>query len=144
MLRQLSNLSHLPHRGASFTPLAFPSLRFIDLSIQCFVSTTDQSSKSTEAFLGGDGRPTKKDQPKYTAVVRYDNNCVTIPFVGNHDEAVNLHRRMTGDTHKHHVFLMKASRDNVPIGPYRSLEEAKTVLSGGAYMQIRKEGGNKR
>ena len=61
-------------------------------------------------------------------MVRYDNNVVTIPYVGCQSKAEELQQRMTKETHKHHVFLIETSRKNVPHGPYQSLEEAKQVL----------------
>jgi len=64
-----------------------------------------------------------------TAVIRYDNNCVTIPFVGCEKEAVSLKQKMTNQTHKHHVFLMKTKRRQVFIGPYKNLEKAKDALN---------------
>ena len=64
----------------------------------------------------------------YTAVIRYDNNVVTIPYVGCQSKAEELQQRMTKETHKHHVFLIETSRKNVPHGPYKSLEEATKQL----------------
>ena len=64
----------------------------------------------------------------YTAVVRYDNNVVTVPYVGCQSKAEELQQRMTKETHKHHVYLMKPSRKEVPQGPYSSLEKVKQVL----------------
>ena len=62
------------------------------------------------------------------AVVRYDNNVATIPFVGSESEAKSLQDRMTKETHKHHVYLMPTNRSSVEFGPYRSLEEAQNAL----------------
>lgn len=62
------------------------------------------------------------------AVVRYDNHCATIPFVGEEAAAIRLHDRMTQQTHKHHVYLFKTDKTHVPLGPYSSLKEARQVL----------------
>lgn len=74
---------------------------------------------------GNDGRVHSK---KYTAVVRYDNNVVTIPFVGASPKAMELQKRMTRETHKHHVYLIPTNKPTVASGPYFSLEDAKTAL----------------
>ena len=65
---------------------------------------------------------------KYTAVVRYDNNVATIPFIGSESEAAMLYERMTRETHKHHVYLMQTDKPSVPSGPYTSLDKVKEAL----------------
>jgi len=67
------------------------------------------------------------EKPLYTAVVRYDNNCATVPFVGSHEKAEELKERMTRNTHKHHIYLME-TKTHVPLGPYSSLSEVKAAL----------------
>jgi hypothetical protein len=57
------------------------------------------------------------------AVLRWDNNVITVPFVGGEADAEALAARMTKETHKHHVFVRRVSSDTVPSGPYRSLDE---------------------
>ena len=74
--------------------------------------------------------PSSPSDPPFTAVVRYDNNVATIPFVGAEAEAKKLHDRMTKETHKHHVYLVTTHKATVPSGPYKSLDEAKAMLHG--------------
>jgi hypothetical protein len=70
------------------------------------------------------------------AVVRYDNNCATIPYVGTYNEAQALKTRMERNTHKHHIFLLKTSRASVPLGPYSSLDDVKTALRGQQHQHV--------
>ena len=90
------------------------------------LATTTTSIRSSEAIRLE--RCYYRVRYYYTAVVRYDNNVVTIPYVGCQSKAEELQQRMTKETHKHHVFLIETSRKNVPHGPYKSLEEAKQLL----------------
>lgn len=63
------------------------------------------------------------------AVIRYDHNCATIPYVGSYDEASSLKERMEANTHKHHIFLVEGDfRREVPLGPYPSLDAARKAL----------------
>lgn len=66
--------------------------------------------------------------PVWIAVVRYDNNCATVPFVGSAGEAEALKDRMETNTHKHHIYLMKSAVPSVPIGPYQSLDAVRLAL----------------
>lgn len=50
------------------------------------------------------------------AVVRWDNNVVTVPFVGDEGRARALAARMTSETHKHHVFVRRCSRPSLSSG----------------------------
>lgn len=69
---------------------------------------------------------------KFFAVVRWDNNVVTIPFVGREEEASALASRMTAEQHKHHVFIRQVTRPRVPAGPYRTLEEVPYLMPSGS------------
>lgn len=71
---------------------------------------------------------TRRILSTYTTVIRYDNNVVTIPFVGKLKEAQALRDRMTHQTHKHQVLLFPTARKTVPVGPYRDLDAAEVAL----------------
>mmetsp|Transcript_200 Transcript_200/g.288 ORF Transcript_200/g.288 Transcript_200/m.288 type:complete len:114 (+) Transcript_200:50-391(+) len=65
---------------------------------------------------------------EYYAVVRYDNNVATVPFVGSQEKAVELKSRMTQNTHKHHIYVLPSSQPSVPLGPYPSMDKVKEML----------------
>jgi hypothetical protein len=55
------------------------------------------------------------------AVLRWDNNVVTVPFVGDEARARALAARMTSETHKHHVFVRRSQSSTLPPGSYARL-----------------------
>lgn len=69
------------------------------------------------------------EAPRFTSVIRYDNNCATIPFLGSPKKTMYLKNRMESNTHKHHIYLLNSFRETVPPwGPYQSLHEVYAVL----------------
>eukprot|EP00035_Acanthoeca_spectabilis_P027148 m.465528 g.465528 ORF g.465528 m.465528 type:complete len:106 (-) comp24312_c0_seq1:211-528(-) len=65
----------------------------------------------------------------FYAVIRWDNNVATVPFVGSSEGAEALAARMTSQQHKHHIFIRKVSEGQIPPGPYRSLEEIPHLMA---------------
>ncbi|CAB9496579.1 expressed unknown protein [Seminavis robusta] len=94
----------------------------------CDIAGDATKNLSKRSFSGDHG--VTSDQI-YMAVVRYDNNVATIPFVGPDLEAKKLHDRMTRETHKHHVYLIPTRKKSVASGPYQSLDQAKNALKDG-------------
>jgi hypothetical protein len=50
------------------------------------------------------------------AVLRWDNNVVTVPFVGDETRARTLAARMTSENHKSHVFVRRCQSSTLPPG----------------------------
>jgi hypothetical protein len=69
------------------------------------------SSRMNEAPTLATGTPTAN-----YAVLRWDNNVVTVPFVGDETRARALAARMTSETHKHHVFVRRCQSSTLPPG----------------------------
>ena len=94
-----------------------------------FSSTTYSSSRKTDATETANVAQPNQHEAAVAAVIRYDNNCATIPYVGTYEEALSLKERMEANTHKHHIFLVEGNFPHeVPLGPYPSLDEAKKSL----------------